>query len=125
MDTIISNFKDILTKKYAKFNGRANLAEYWLFVLVTVILSVVLSAIMMAFASVKGLFTLIAVIYAIIGLGLLLPGLAVTVRRLHDIGKGGGWIFITLVPIIGSIWLLVLLIQKGEEQENRFGSQPL
>lgn len=55
-------------------------------------------------------------------LGLLVPTLAVSVRRLHDIGKGGGWIFINLIPVIGSIWFLILMIKKGESITNRFGA---
>ena len=58
----------------------------------------------------------------IVILGLLVPTLAVSVRRLHDIGKGGGWIFINLIPLIGSIWFLVLLIKEGEKVANRFGN---
>lgn len=50
--------------------------------------------------------------------------LAVSVRRLHDIGKGGGWIFISLVPLIGGIWYLVLMLLPSQPGGNRFGSQP-
>jgi uncharacterized membrane protein YhaH (DUF805 family) len=56
-------------------------------------------------------------------LAVLLPGLAVLVRRLHDIGKGGGWIFITLIPLVGFIWMLVLLVTDSEG-DNRFGANP-
>lgn len=53
-----------------------------------------------------------------------MPGLAITVRRLHDIGKSGWTIFITLIPIAGSIWMLVLLLTKGNDSFNEFGEKP-
>jgi uncharacterized membrane protein YhaH (DUF805 family) len=53
-----------------------------------------------------------------------LPALAVTVRRLHDTGKSGFWIFIALIPLIGSIWLLVLLCTEGTAGENKYGPDP-
>ena len=54
-------------------------------------------------------------------LAFFVPGLAVAWRRLHDMGKGGQWYWISLIPIIGSIWLLVLLCTPSEPQDNRFG----
>ena len=53
-----------------------------------------------------------------------IPGLAVGVRRLHDVGKSGWFFFIALIPIIGSIWLLVLFCTDGDQGENQFGSDP-
>lgn len=61
------------------------------------------------------------VIQLIVGLLLYIPNLAVGVRRLHDTGKGGGWIFISLVPLIGWIWFIILMAQRGEAGSNRFG----
>ncbi|CQB85961.1 Inner membrane protein yhaI [Chlamydia trachomatis] len=61
------------------------------------------------------------IILWIYSLALLIPSIAVTVRRLHDLGKGGGWIFISAIPILGGIILLILMICKGEPQTNRFG----
>ncbi len=60
----------------------------------------------------------------IYSLAVLLPSLAVSVRRLHDIGKGGGWIFINLVPVIGSIWYIILTVLPSQRGYNRFGAQP-
>lgn len=73
-------------------------------------------------ASISFLYYIILVLQVIIILGLLVPTLAVSVRRLHDIGKGGEWIFINLIPLIGSIWFLILLIKEGEKVANRFGN---
>lgn len=61
---------------------------------------------------------------AIYQLFIILPSLAVSVRRMHDIGKGGGWILINLVPAIGSIWFFVLTLIGGQYGPNRFGPQP-
>lgn len=63
-------------------------------------------------------------LYSVIALGTIIPGLAVLVRRLHDVGKSGWFFFIILIPIIGSIWLLVLLCTEGESGTNQYGSDP-
>jgi uncharacterized membrane protein YhaH (DUF805 family) len=62
------------------------------------------------------------ILLAIFGLAILLPSLAVTVRRLHDQDKSGWWIFITFVPFIGGIWFLVLMCLAGTPGPNRFGA---
>lgn len=103
-------------RKYANFSGRASLSEYWFWFLFQLIVMGGIYAIAIASES----FAIMG-LYGLIALGLLLPSLAVAVRRMHDIGKGGGWIFITLVPFIGSIWFLVLLCQSSQPFENRFG----
>lgn len=102
--------------KYATFSGRASLSEYWFWFLFQLVVMGGIYAI--AFAS-KSM--VILGLYGLVALALLLPTLAVAVRRLHDIGKGGGWFFITLVPFIGSIWYLVLMCTSSQPFENRFG----
>ncbi len=118
---MIDNFKQVVTSKYADFKGRADRKEYWLFVLAMIVISLVLGLFTSLFAKIKLLYILFAVLSGAVSLALLIPSLAVTVRRLHDIGKGGGWIFISLIPFIGAIWLLILLIMQGELDKNRFG----
>ncbi|MFO3795686.1 MAG: DUF805 domain-containing protein [Anaerolineales bacterium] len=110
-------------KKYAVFNGRARRKEYWMFVLFNIIFSIVAVVLdnLLGTAS-KDLGY--GVIYSLYSLAVLLPGLAVTVRRLHDVGKSGWWIFISLVPIIGGIWLLVLLATDSQPGENEYGPNP-
>ena len=118
---IIGNYKNVLTNKYSDFKGRASRSEYWLFVLVNVAISIVFQILM---SVVRGSTTgtlFVAGFFGVIGLALLVPGLAISVRRMHDIGKGGEWIFINLVPFIGAIWFLVLCIKEGEPTANRFG----
>ena len=63
-------------------------------------------------------------IYAVYMLAVILPCLAVLVRRLHDIDKSGLWFFISFVPIIGGIWLLILVCKEGTSGPNRFGADP-
>lgn len=110
-------------KQYADFNGRARRTEYWMFALFNFIFSIV--AIILdnilgtAIEDVGyGLF------YFLYALAVLIPSLAVAVRRLHDIGKSGWMILISLIPIIGGIWLLVLLVTNSNPGENEYGANP-
>jgi len=110
-------------KKYADFSGRARRKEYWMFFLFYLIFAFVLSLIdsFIGWGFDDGTF---GILYLIFALGTLLPYLAVLVRRLHDIGKSGWWYFITLIPIAGIIWLIVLLATDGEPGENQYGLNP-
>jgi uncharacterized membrane protein YhaH (DUF805 family) len=110
-------------KKYAVFSGRARRKEYWMFVLFNLIFAIVA----MILDNVLG--TAIedvgyGVFYLLYVLAVLVPSLAVVVRRLHDIGKSGWWIFISLIPLIGGIWLLVLLVTDSQPGENQYGPNP-
>ncbi len=89
--------------KYATFSGRASLSEYWYFFLFTFLLSC------------------IPVVNFIAGLALLIPGLAVGVRRLHDTGKSGLWYLICLIPFVGSIVLLIFFLTPGQPTANEYG----
>lgn len=103
-------------KKYAVFEGRASRKEYWMFVLFNIIIS-------LAISSLFGLMKVPA-LACIYSLAILVPSIAVTVRRLHDIGKAGTWYFIVFVPIIGGIWLIVLLATAGTTGSNQYGDDP-
>lgn len=120
MEKIIATFKDVLLNKYAKFSGRSSLAEYWTFFLATVILNVIISLL----CSITGGFIhgLMLFIKWAVSVALIVPNLAIGVRRLHDTGKGGGWICINFVPLIGWIWFIILMVQRGEAGSNRFGN---
>ena len=104
--------------KYATFSGRARRSEYWYFVLLTIIVSAVLSVLGAVIGNIASL------ISGIWGLAILVPTLAVTWRRLHDIGKGGIWILIALVPLVGEIILLVFLCKDSQPGENQYGPNP-
>jgi uncharacterized membrane protein YhaH (DUF805 family) len=120
MDTIIENFKDIIINKYAQFNGRANKTEFWQYVLVYFLISIALSLLMSIFGGVKILRVLFMILNVIVMLALIIPSLAVSVRRMHDIGKAGGWILVNLIPLIGLIWFILLAIKDSEPGANRF-----
>jgi uncharacterized membrane protein YhaH (DUF805 family) len=68
-----------------------------------------------------GVYGLVYVIYAI---AVILPGFAVSIRRLHDVGKSGWFILISLIPIVGAIWLFVLMCTEGVSEENAYGINP-
>ena len=102
------------TQNYLNFKGRAGLAEYWYFVLFNFIVCTILGIIDCAI----GLKSILIYIYS---LGVLLPSLGLTVRRLHDIGKSGWMILVSLIPLVGAIWLIVLLAKKGDPKDNEFG----
>jgi len=110
-------------KKYAVFSGRSRRMEYWFFVLFNLIVAFVLALIDMligTFSAVQN----IGLLSGIYSLAVLIPTLAVTVRRLHDIDRSGWWILINLIPLIGSIVLLVFSLLPGTPGSNRFGPDP-
>ena len=110
-------------KQYADFSGRARRKEYWMFALFNVIF--IASAMILDTVLVVTIGELpYGVFYFLYSLAVLIPGLAVYVRRLHDIGKSGWMILIAIIPIIGPIWLLVLTLTASNHGENKYGSNP-
>jgi len=108
---------------YANFSGRACRSELWfwiLFQLLAIIVSSIVSGILAAIIGNAGW-----IIYGIVIIGLILPTLAVEIRRLHDLDKSGWWFFITLVPFVGGIILIIFFCTEGTPGPNRFGSNPL
>ena len=110
-------------KKYAVFSGRARRKEYWMFFLFNVIITVViaLAESAMGIADPESGYGPIGVVYA---LAVLIPGIAVTVRRLHDTDHSGWWLFIALIPILGAIILLVFMVRDGQAGTNQYGPNP-
>lgn len=110
-------------KKYAVFSGRARRREYWLFSLFNLIISLVLTFIGAAagLGDTDAGYGLLGSLYT---LGVLIPGVAVSVRRLHDIGRSGWWLFISLVPFIGAIVLLVFALLDSQPGPNQYGPNP-
>ncbi len=110
-------------KKYAEFNGRARRKEYWMFFLFSFIISIVL----MIIDRITGTFSAhmgAGMLGGLYGLATLIPGLAVTVRRLHDTDRSGWWVLIFLVPLIGLIVFIVFMALNGNASENKYGSDP-
>lgn len=110
-------------KKYAVFHGRASRKEYWMFVLFYVIFGVIAIILDNLFGITISILPY-GWIYILYSLALLIPALAVDVRRLHDTGRSGWMILIALIPIVGGIWLLVLMILDSQEGENKYGPNP-
>lgn len=108
-------------KQYADFSGRARRKEYWMFVLFNLIIAIALGIIDGMMGTMEAGFGLLGVIYSI---AVFIPGLAVSVRRLHDVGKSGWMLLVALIPIIGGIWLLVLVASDGQHGENKYGPSP-
>ena len=110
-------------KNYVGFSGRARRKEYWMFVLFNIIFAVVAMILdnMLGLASKEYGY---GPIYGLYALAVFLPGLAVSVRRLHDIGKSGWWLLIALIPLIGAIVLIIWDVREGDRGDNRFGPDP-
>ncbi|MFD0981735.1 DUF805 domain-containing protein [Tropicimonas aquimaris] len=105
--------------KYAVFSGRARRPEYWWFALFNLIGSVVTQSLdRMVFGPDMG------VLGALWGLALLVPSIAVGVRRLHDLDKSGWWLLIALIPILGTLLLIYWFIQPGTRGPNQYGPEP-
>ena len=108
-------------KKYAVFSGRAQRMEYWMFVLFYVIFAIALGIVesIIGLGGEGG-----GLLSGLFVLGMLIPSLAVTVRRLHDTDHSAWWLLIGLVPLIGSIILFIFMVQDSQEGENRYGPNP-
>jgi uncharacterized membrane protein YhaH (DUF805 family) len=104
-------------KNYVGFQGRAQRKEYWMFFLFNAIVSIILITI----DKILHVYPLLSTIY---DLAVLLPNLAVSIRRLHDTGKSGWWILLGLIPFVGTIILLVFMCQDSQPDDNQYGPNP-
>ena len=109
-------YLDVL-KKYAVFSGRARRKEFWMFFLFNFLIALGLGII-------EGIIGTGGLLGGLYGLGVLIPGLAVSVRRLHDTNRSGWWLLIGLVPLIGLIVLIVFYVQDSDAADNAFGPNP-
>lgn len=104
-------------KKYAVFSGRARRKEFWLFLVIawaSLGLVEILDGFLWSYSVLTGIYAL----------ALLMPFFAVTTRRLHDNGRSGVYALLYLVPVIGSLVLIVLLVREGDPGANRYGDDP-
>jgi uncharacterized membrane protein YhaH (DUF805 family) len=111
-DAIKSGFSN-----YVNFSDRASRSEYWYWVLFVILAEIVTSIIDYAISY--------QVTTSLFGLAVLLPGIAVAIRRLHDLDRSGWWVFLVCIPLIGAIILIVWYCSKGTEGPNRFGPDRL
>jgi uncharacterized membrane protein YhaH (DUF805 family) len=98
--------------RHARANGRAPRSEYWYFFLFALVVQIALRLIYPPLAYV-------------FDLAVFLPGIAVAIRRLHDIDRSAWWLLIGFVPIVGTILLIIWFCQRSDDGENRFGAPPL
>ena len=120
-------YLEILTNKYSDFNGRARRKEYWMWTLhytIIILFAMVLDNAFGLNFELMGQDLGYGWIYLIAGISHLIPGLAIVVRRLHDVGKSGWFYLIILIPLIGFIWILVLFCTDGVKEDNKWGSNP-
>lgn len=110
-------------KNYAGFSGRARRKEYWMFVLFNMIFIIIASILDNILGTTVGVLPY-GVFYFLYVLAVFVPGLAVAVRRLHDVGKSGWMMFIVLIPLVGAIWLIVLMVTDSVSGENEYGLNP-
>ncbi|UUV20254.1 DUF805 domain-containing protein [Paenimyroides aestuarii] len=127
---MIDWYKKVVFENYANFNGRARRSEYWYFVLCNFLITMCLYIPMIISMGVSGeqqpgaLFYLFFALIMIYSLAILVPSLAVAVRRLHDTGRSGWFYFVGLIPLVGSILLLVWFFTEGQRGTNEYGPDP-
>ncbi|MBQ7255137.1 MAG: DUF805 domain-containing protein [Oscillospiraceae bacterium] len=117
--TFVEAVKSVFTK-YATFSGRARRSEYWYFFLFNCIVSALIGAIGAAIGG-EGSANPLSSIWS---LAVLIPTLAVSWRRLHDIGKAGGFWFLNFIPLVGQIILLVWFCKDSQPEDNQYGPNP-
>lgn len=117
MDDIIEWYKKPF-QKFLEFEGRSRRKEYWTFVLVNLVISMILGGSGGIFGTgmgtLSGLFSLI----------ILIPSITVGVRRLHDTGRTGLWLLVGFIPVIGLLILIFFMIQDSEPGSNQYGPNP-
>lgn len=110
-------------KNYTKFSGRARRKEYWMFTLFNMIAVFVMVGLDNLFGTTIGKLPY-GVFYFLYFLAIFVPSLAVCVRRLHDVGKSGWFYLISLIPLVGTIWILILFCKDGDAGTNEYGANP-
>ena len=110
-------------RQYSDFKGRARRKEYFMFGVINAVFSI--GCMLLSFGLSNWLdspaFIAIYVLYMLVSL---LPSLAVSVRRMHDIGKSGWMLLVGFIPLVGSIWMIILLITDSDPQNNQYGPNP-
>jgi uncharacterized membrane protein YhaH (DUF805 family) len=112
---LVGYWKRVVLERYALFQGRSARPEFWWYFLAALIIGIVFNVLI----AVSNIFFVLYVIY---GLAVLIPGIAVGVRRLHDTDKSGWWLLIALVPFVGIIVLIVFWATEGTRGQNRYGA---
>ena len=108
---------------YADFNGRARRSEYWYFVLFNFIVSILIGLLLGVIAGLLNVPALVYLAY-LWSLAVFIPSLAVSVRRLHDIGRSGWWLLLSLIPLVGAIILIIWYCTDSQPGANQYGPNP-
>ena len=116
MNEVIEIYKTVILKKYAEFNGRARRREFWMFFLANVIAGTLVGII-------AGIIRVpfLSMLYS---LAVIVPNIAISIRRMHDINKSGFWILVGIIPLVGWIWFIILAVQEGAKGSNAYGPDP-
>ncbi|HWS24189.1 MAG TPA: DUF805 domain-containing protein [Anaerolineales bacterium] len=125
MDQIKENFNRYFMSQlnpYFNFDGRLGRRDFWMFVLINFVISLLIT---LVFSSILRLGWVASSLSGIYSLAILIPGLGVSIRRLHDVGKSGMWILIGLIPLIGLLVLLYFYLQDSQPGDNQYGASPV
>lgn len=122
-------YLEVIKNNYANFSGRARRKEYWMFTLVntiiiTVLYAIVISSIDMNTGEMSGLGSIVGIILGIYSLAIIVPSLAVTIRRFHDQDKSGWMFLLAFIPAVGGLIVFVFMCLEGTKGDNRFGPDP-
>jgi len=128
MNFFTSYFTDVIRYRYAKFSGRARRSEFWFFILFKwlILISIFIGTFIIT-RKIDDPTTLMneaATICKVLYLALFIPSLAVSVRRLHDTGNSAWFLLLRLIPVLGSLVLLIFYIQDSQPLTNQYGKNP-
>jgi len=112
------NYYLTVLRQWKEFDGRSERKEYWIFLLINFAITMALTIVEQSIFNENGF------ISSLYGLFVLIPGIAVAIRRLHDIGKSGWMQLVMFIPLIGWIWFLVLMAKEGDPGRNQYGESP-
>ncbi len=115
MEQFLEPYLKVL-KQYSDFDSRTNRREFWMFILINFLISIVISFV----GNMLGL-GFLSIIYS---LAIFIPSIAVGARRLHDVSKSGWMQLVALIPLVGIIWLIVLWAGEGDHGDNEYGANP-
>ncbi|MBS0040513.1 DUF805 domain-containing protein [Neisseria sp. Marseille-Q1983] len=123
--SLFALFLEALTKRYAQFSGHASKREFWGFLLFRTVAEVAILLVIGIMVEVsRSLGDIFSILYFLFTLAVLVPTISVGVRRLHDTGKSGWWYLISVIPLIGWIWLIILWCQASVNEDNQWGGLP-
>ena len=117
------NWYLVVLKKYATFSGRAARSEYWYFTLFNALISIGLIILDRVIGTYNAE-TAMGTLSSLYSLAVLIPSLAVSVRRLHDTGRSGWWFLLAFIPLIGALVLIYFMVQDSQAGSNQYGENP-